>query len=252
MQIKRLIPQLLLRGKRLVKGTRFSDFVDVGDPVSQAMICDAQGAEEIVLVDIDATRRGSCIETEIITRIIQACRLPIAAGGGIRSVHDARKCFRAGADKIVVNTEAIRRPELVRELSREFGSQSVLVSVDVVRKPDGFFVVVESGTKEVANPLSDVIVSLVAAGAGELLVTSVDREGSMSGFDVELYQSYASRLPIPIIASGGAGTYDHIVSLFRETNCDGCCIGKMLCLRDYDIVKIKAYLTGRMVPVRDA
>lgn len=252
MQIKRLIPQLLLRGKRLVKGTRFSDFVDVGDPVSQAMIYDAQGAEEIVLVDIDATRRGCCIEPEIITRIIQACRLPIAAGGGIRSVHDARKCFRAGADKIIVNTEAIRRPELVGELSREFGSQSVLVSIDVVRRSDGCFVVVESGTKEVAKPLSDIIPSLVSAGAGELLVTSVDREGSMNGFDVELYQSYFSRVPIPIIASGGAGTYDHIVTLFKETNCDGCSIGKMLCLRDYDIVKIKAYLTGRMVPVRDA
>ena len=252
MQIKRLIPQLLLRGKRLVKGTRFENFVDVGDPVSQAMIFDAQGAEEIVLVDVDATRQGRCIDPEVITRIIRTCRLPIAAGGGIRTVREARACFRAGADKVVINSAAVRSPQFVTDLSREFGSQSVVVSVDVVRTNDGYRVVIESGTRDYEKPFFEVLSSLVEAGAGEMILTSVEREGTMKGFDIDLYKLCDSRVPFPLIASGGAGTYDDIVSLFRETSCDGCGIGKMLSLRDYDIVKIKAYLTGRKIPVRDA
>ena len=249
---KRLIPMFLLRGRRLVKGTQFGDHVDVGDPVSQAMIYDAQGAEEIALVDIDASRERRTFDPALLSRMIASCRLPIAAGGGIASVADARTYFAAGADKIIVNTHAVLRPALVRELSLEFGAQSVLVSVDVRRVGDRHVPVVFSGTQEVAKPLDEVLGEGVAAGAGEVLLTSVDREGTLEGLDVELSVRARPHVPVPMIASGGAGSYDHLVHLFRETDCDACGLGKMLSLRDYDIVRIKAFLRGRGVPVREA
>ncbi len=250
---KRLIPLFLLDGARLVKGTRFRDRVDVGDPVSQAMIFDAQGAEEIALVDVRASLEGRTLDPEWIRRMIRRCRLPIAAGGGIASVADARGLFAAGADKIILNTRAVLRPGLVRELAEEFGSQSVTVSLDVVREPGPTWSLrVRSGTERVEADFCDVLDAAVANGAGEILLGSVDREGTLSGFDLDLYVAARPRVPVPLIASGGAGSYPDIVELFRRTDCDACGLGKMLSLRDYDIVRIKAFLAGRGIPVREA
>lgn len=250
---KRIIPQLLLKGNRLVKGTNFRDFIDVGDPVSQAMIYDAQGADEIIIVDIEASGDKRTINTEIINNIIRTCRLPLAAGGGIRNVDDARRCFGSGADKIVVNTYATLNPFLVKELADEFGSQSVVVSMDVKQNKSGSYdLYIYSGTKKVDVRLEELIDKVIEYGAGEIVITSMDREGTLSGYDYELYSRMGNTMPIPFIASGGAGCYDHIVKLFRETNCDGCTVGKMLFLRDYDIVRIKSYLKGESVLVREA
>jgi cyclase len=250
---KRIIPQLLLKGDRLVKGTNFRDFVDVGDPVSQAMIYDAQGADEIIIVDVEASGDERTINTKIINDIISKCRLPLAAGGGIRNVDDARKCFGAGADKIVVNTYAVLNPLLVRELADEFGCQSVVVSIDVKQSESGNHdLYVYSGAKKVEAKLEEFLNRVVEYGAGEIVVTSTDREGTLSGYDYELYARLGDTMPIPLIASGGAGCYDHIVRLFRETSCDGCTVGKMLFLRDYDVVRIKSYLKGERVLVREA
>jgi cyclase len=250
---ERIIPQLLLKGSRLVKGTNFRDFTDVGDPVSQAMIYDAQGADEIIIVDVEASGKERTINTKIVNDIISRCRLPLAAGGGIKNVDDARKCFGAGADKIVVNTYAVLNPILVRELADEFGSQSVVVSVDVKKnKSENYDLYIYSGTKKVDAKLEKFLDQVIEYGAGEIVLTSIDREGTLSGYDYELYARLGENMPIPFIASGGAGCYDHIVRLFRETSCDGCTVGKMLFLRDYDIVRIKSYLKGKMVLVRDA
>lgn len=250
---KRIIPLFLLKEGRLVKGTNFRDFTDVGDPVSQGMIYDAQGADEVAVVDIDASSQRRIIDTRIIEQMITKCRLPIAAGGGIRNIVDARKCFAAGADKIIVNTHAILNPSLVKELSGEFGAQSVTVSVDVRKEKNfGYSVYVYSGTKKVCRPLEDVLVQLIRNGAGEVMLTSMNREGTLSGFDDALYVRVRQLIPVPLIASGGAGCYDDIVRLFKKTDVDACGIGKMLCLRDYDIVRIKSYLKGRKVFVRDA
>ncbi len=250
---KRIFPLFLLKGARLVKGTCFGDFKDVGDPVSQGMIFDAQGADEIAIVDVEASRQDRLIDTALIQRMIDSCKLPIAVGGGIRSVKDAQACFNAGADKIILNTQAVLNPALVKELAAEFGAQAVLASVDVRRAPDGRYeVYVLSGTRKIDQPFDAVIDTLVAAGIGELMVTAIDREGTLQGFDIGMYRALRSRVNVPLIASGGAGNYDHLVELFRQADCDACALGKMVSLRDYDIVRIKSYLTGRKVPVRDA
>lgn len=250
---KRIIPLFLLKGTRLVKGTNFRDFTDVGDPLSQAMIYDAQGAEEILIVDVEASDNGGLINTDIINRMISKCRLPIGAGGGIRSVEDAKRCFSSGADKIVVNTYAVLNRFLIKELVDEFGSQSIVVSIDVKKNEDGNYdVYTLSGKKRVEIALETLIEEVIDHGAGEIILTSIDREGTLSGFEYELYKKVRSIIPVPLIASGGAGCYDDIVRLFEETDCDAYAIGKMLFLRDYDIVRIKSYLKGKKVPVREA
>ena len=209
---KRIIPQLLLKGNRLVKGTNFKDFVDVGGPISQAMIYDAQGADEIIIVDVKASGDKRTINTEIINNIIRTCRLPLAAGGGIRNVDDARGCFVAGADKIVVNTCAVLNPLLVRKLADEFGSQSVVVSIDVKRNESGNYdLYVYSGAKKVDTKLEEFIDRIIEYGVGEIVITSMDREGTLSGYDYELYTRLSGIVPIPFIASGGLGVM--IISL---------------------------------------
>lgn len=250
---RRIIPLFLLRGSRLVKGTYFKNHIDVGDPISQAMIYDAQGADEIIILDIDATKENRTIDTGIISEIIRKCRLPIAAGGGIKSIADARRCFHAGADKIVVNTQAVLEPSLVRVLADEFGSQSVVVAIDVLRRPKGELdIYVRSGTQKAKGSFEKILSQVIENGAGEIVVTAIQREGALKGFDLELYNKLRPIIPVPFIACGGAGSYDHLVDLFQKTGCDGCGIGKMLFLRDYDIVRIKSYLKGRGVAVRDA
>lgn len=250
---RRIIPLFLLRGKRLVKGTNFKDFVDVGDPISQAMIYDAQGADEIIVVDVESSAKGKIINTEIINNMISKCRLPIGTGGGIKNIEDAKECFNAGADKIVINTHAVLRPTLIRELADEFGSQSVVVSMDVKKNETGDYeIYVFSGIQKVDINISSYIEKAIEYGSGEIMVTSIDKEGTLLGFDYELYAKLREIIPVPMIASGGAGCYDDMVELFKETDSDACAIGKMLFLRDYDIVRIKSYLRGRKVSVREA
>lgn len=249
---KRIIPTFLLSGNRLVKGTNFRDYIDVGDPISQSMIYDAQGADEIVILDILASSENRTINTSLIEQIIYKCRLPISAGGGIKTIDDAKKIFKAGADKIVVNTHAILNPSFIKELSNEFGSQSVVLSIDVKKNNDIYDIYIYSGKKKVDILLEDLIKSIISNGAGEIIINSIDRDGTLKGFDIELYKSIMDIVKVPLIASGGAGSYDNIVELFEETKLEGCGIGKMLFLRDYDIVRIKSYLKGKKISVRDS
>lgn len=253
MNYKRIIPLFLLKGSRLVKGTQFGSFIDVGDPLSQAMIYDAQGADEIAFVDVGASAAGKVIDPRLITAMISKTRLPISAGGGIRSVQDGRSCFDAGADKIIINTHAVLDSRLVRDLSDEFGCQSVVVSIDVRLTAEGSpEVFILSGSRKMEIPLEDVLADVVAKGAGEIMLTVINREGTLSGFADELYAKVRPQLRVPLIASGGAGSYDDIVRMFKQSDADACALGKMLCLRDYDIVRIKSYLKGKKVCTRDA
>ena len=249
---KRIIPVFLFNGHRLVKGTNFHHFVDVGDPISQGMIYDAQGADEIIIVDIFASREKRTISPSIISEMIKKCRLPIAVGGGIQSILDAKKCFDAGADKIIINTQAISNPKLIKELSYEFGSQSVIVSIDVKKSKNNlYYPYIFSGTVKINIELKIIMEDILTYEPGEVIITSIDNEGTLSGFDLNLYSQF-SDLNIPLIASGGAGSYDHIVDLFNKAPCDAVGLGKMLFLRDYDIPRIKSYITGRNVFVREA
>lgn len=250
---KRIIPLFLLKGNRLVKGVNFSNYIDVGDPVSQAMIYDAQGADELIIVDITASKEGRLINTKIVKKIAEVCRLPLAVGGGIKSVTDAKKVLMSGADKIVLNTWAVKHPELVSELSKEFGSQSIVVSIDVKQNALGDYeIYIFSGDIKTEINLLSFLEKIQQMGAGELLITSIDKEGTLSGFDIELYKRFSKIINVPFIASGGAGTYDNIVELFEKTKTDACAIGKMLFLRDYDIVRIKQYIKGKGVAIREA
>ncbi len=252
---KRIIPYFLLSGSRLVKGARFSDFVDVGNPVSQGMIYDAQGADELIMVDIDASKEGRIIDVDVIQQMIKFCRLPIAAGGGIKTLEDARKCFMAGADKVVINTHAVKNPELITELVSEFGSQSIVVSLDVRKektKEGDYNLYINSGRKKANLSFIEMIKKIDEYGAGELIITSIENEGSLTGFDIDIYVTARKFINVPLIASGGASSYDDIVKLFDKTDSDACAIGKMLFLRDYDIVRIKSYLKGKKIFVREA
>lgn len=253
MKYKRIIPLFLLKGKRLVKGTNFHDFVDVGDPLSQAMIYDAQGADEIAFVDIEASSKGTVIEPAFINAMIRKTRLPISAGGGIRSVQDGRSCFNAGADKIIINTHAILEPRLVKELSDEFGCQSVVVSIDVkVNQAGAPEVYIQSGSRKIGTPLEEVLARVVENGAGEIMLTVINNEGALGGFADGLYARVRPLVNVPLIASGGAGSYDDIVRMFQVSDADACALGKILALRDYDIVRIKSYMKGKKVSTRDA
>lgn len=251
--MKRIIPVFLLKGKRLVKGTNFKSHIDVGDPVSQAMIYDAQGADEIAIVDIEASQEKRIINPDLINEMIKKCHLPIAAGGGIASLEDARRCFKAGADKIIVNSAAIINPRLIADLANEFGSQSVLLSIDVKINSNGKNeIYTNSGRKKNNVDLNSFLKSSVEKGAGEIILTSINKEGTLTGFDLNLYQSIKGLVDVPIIASGGAGCYNDMVELFNKRDVDACGLGKMLFLRDYDIVRIKSYLIGQHISVREA
>lgn len=252
MMAKRIIPHFLLKHGRLVKGTRFKEHVDVGDPLSQAMIQDAQGADEIVLVDISASLEGRTIDSSLVGSLAEKCRLPIAVGGGVRSVQDAASLFLAGADKVVVNTAAVMDPSLVRRLAERFGSQSVVVSLDVTFNHGTPRPVVFSGSKDVDVDFIRLLEDVVKNGAGEVVLTSVDREGTLSGLDLDMLREARRLVPVNLIASGGAGSYLDLVDLFNAVDVEGVCLGKMLSLRDYDVVRIKAFLKGRGIPVREA
>ncbi|MGI6784705.1 MAG: imidazole glycerol phosphate synthase subunit HisF [Aminivibrio sp.] len=253
MLYKRIIPQFLLKGDRLVKGTAFKDHIDAGDPVSQAKIYDAQGADEILIVDIEATAQGRTIPPALIERIVSKCRLPLTVGGGVRSLEDARRLFRSGADRVALNSGAVEVEGLLESMVADFGSQSVMVSIDAIYLPErnDWEVLVRSGTKRTGVTVSESVEKAIYLGAGEILLNSIDREGSLNGFDCALYEHVRPFVTVPLIASGGAGCYDHIVESFRAGSVDACCLGKMLALRDYDIVRIKSYLHGRGIAVRE-
>lgn len=252
---KRLIPTLLLKGKRLVKGTCFSDYIDVGDPLSQVKIFNAQGADEIVICDISATKEKRVMDIDLIKRMTRHSHTPLAIGGGINDVAKAHQYFEAGADKIVINTGALDDLSLIKDIARCFGSQSVVVSIDVKNRPDGGYIAYSQGNAlNYDIDLTEYIQRVISQGCGEIILTSVMRDGTLKGYDLELYKQYSSQISVPLIASGGAGCYDDIVNVLRVNDglIDGVGIGKMLFLRDYDIVRIKAYLKGKGICVREA
>ena len=248
MLCKRIVTSLLLSGDRLVKGTKFDNFVDVGDPVSQAMITSDQGADEICLLDITASALNKVVDYDLVESITDVRHVPLSVGGGIKTVEDAGALINSGAERIVINSAAICDKSLIPALSCKFGEQSVVVSIDV-RRASGCDYDVYMNGKDV-HDLWTYLEAIANEGVGEFLITDIDREGTLSGFDYDLYEECCERVEQPIIASGGAGCYDDIVKLFEHTNCDACALGKMLCLRHYDMIGIKSYIAGKGINVR--
>ena len=208
----RVIPCLDVRDGRVVKGVNFVDLIDAGDPVEQARAYDAAGADELCFLDISASHEGRGTLLDVVRRTAEVCFMPLTVGGGVRSAEDARALLLAGADKVAVNSAAVSRPEVVRDIAEKFGSQCIVASVDARRvAPGKWEIFTHGGRKATGIDAIEHAVRLTNLGAGELLVTSMDGDGTQNGYDLELTRRIADSVGIPVIASGGVGNLDHLV-----------------------------------------
>ncbi len=247
----RIIPCLDVKDGRVVKGVNFVNLRDAGDPVEQATIYDRAGADELCFLDITASHERRDIILDVVTRAAEACFMPLTVGGGVRKVEDIRQLLRAGADKVSINTAAVRDPELVRAAAEKFGSQCIVVAVDAKQADDGTFGVFTHGGREPTGlDAIDWARRITALGAGEILLTSMDRDGTKSGYDLELTRAVADAVSVPVIASGGVGTLDHLVEGVREGHAAALLAASIFHFGTYSIGEAKAHLAAHGVPVR--
>jgi imidazole glycerol-phosphate synthase subunit HisF len=247
---RRIIPCLDTDGERVVKGVNFVGLRDAGDPVALAARYNTEGADELVVLDIAASRDRRPTFLETIRRVAAELAIPLTAGGGIRTLEDGRAVVRAGADKVTVNTAAVERPELIRELSREFGAQAVVLAIDAKRAGDHWDVMVRGGRESALRDAIEWARAGVAAGAGEILVTSVDRDGTQSGFDVALTAAISRAVTVPVIASGGAKSPAHFAEIFRDGAADAALAASIFHDGVQSIRTLKEFLSASGVEVR--
>ena len=219
MSQKRIIPCLDMKDGRVVKGIHFVDLADIGDPAEIARRYEEQGADEIVFLDISATTEGRQTHYALIERTAKGIEIPIAVGGGVRTVEDVRTMRAAGASKVSINSAAVSNPALIAEASAEFGKDSVIVAIDAGRVGDGFHVFVNGGQVDTGLDLITWAKECEKLGAGEILLTSIDKDGVQDGYDIELTRQVVEVVSIPVTASGGCGSIDHIIEVFQKTDC---------------------------------
>jgi imidazole glycerol-phosphate synthase subunit HisF len=248
---RRIIPCLDVTDGRVVKGIRFLELRDAGDPVEQAAAYDAQGADEICFLDISASPEGRDTMVDVVARTADRVFCPLTVGGGVRAVEDARRLLEAGADKVAINTAAIRRPELVAECARRFGDQAIVIAVDAKRQPDGGYTVYSHGgrTPEALDAI-EWCRKVADLGAGEILLTSMDRDGTRQGYELELTRRVVDSVGIPVIASGGVGVLDHMVDGFLVGGADAVLAASIFHYGEHTIAEAKAHLAAAGVPVR--
>jgi cyclase len=246
----RIIPCLDTDGERVVKGVNFVGLRDAGDPVALAARYNAEGADELVVLDIAAARDRRPTFLETIRRVAAELAIPLTAGGGIRTLEDGRAVVRAGADKVTVNTAAVERPELISELSREFGAQAVVLAIDAKHAGNHWDVMVRGGRESASLNAIEWATIGVAAGAGEILLTSVDRDGTQSGFDVELTATISRAVTVPVIASGGAKSPEHFVEIFQRGAADAALAASIFHDAVQSIRTLKEFLAAHGVEVR--
>ncbi len=251
MLFQRLIPSLLLMGKRLVKGVRFADYRDAGNPATTARAHNHQSADELFVCDIEASRLGRGPDLEVIGKIADECFMPLTVGGGIHSLDVAGACMETGADKLCLTGTALDRPELIEELAACYGTQAVVVGIDVVARPQGGWQLYDYRTAQtIADRDPFAWAKEVAArGAGEIRLMAVDREGTRTGYDLGLYEKMRQTVALPIVLEGGAGSLNDIEAAFRA-GVDGIAVGAMLVFADHNLVKIKQHLVTRECNVR--
>jgi len=250
MLAKRIIPCLDVKSGRVVKGTRFVDLKDAGDPVENAAVYDRQGADEIAFLDITASHENREILIDVVRRTAEEIFVPLTVGGGIRRLEDIRKLLRAGADKVSINTAAVRDPGLVERASRRFGSQCIVIAIDAKKREDGWEVYTHGG--RVPTGMDAVLWAkrVEEMGAGEILLTSMDRDGMKDGYDIHLTRAIAERATIPVIASGGVGTLEHLYQGLVMGKADAVLAASIFHYREYTIEQAKSYLKERGVTVR--
>ena len=251
MLAKRIIPCLDVRDGRVVKGVNFVNIRDAGDPVELARFYSDQGADEIVFLDITATSDGRATVADVVERTAEQVFVPLTVGGGIRTLEDFRQLLRAGADKISVNSAAVKDPGLISRAAERFGSQCVVLAIDARRRPEGSYEVVVAGGR---TPTGLDAVEWArrgeALGAGEILLTSMDADGTKAGFDLEMTRAVTQAVSIPVIASGGCGSLEHFAQVFAETDCDAARAASLFHFGELTVPQVKEYLRKRKIPVR--
>ncbi|MHB1285769.1 MAG: imidazole glycerol phosphate synthase subunit HisF [Leptospirales bacterium] len=249
MLLKRIIPCLDMKGGRVVKGVRFGNLVDAGDPVEVARLYNRMEADEICLLDIGATLEERETLLDVVRRTAEAVFLPLTVGGGIRSIEDMRNMLLAGADKVSINSAAIQNPSLLEEGARRFGSQCIVLAIDVKKEYGGYRVYSRGGTVPTGLDALEWIERAVGLGAGEILLTSIDRDGTGLGYDTALIDAVTRRVSVPVIASGGAGSMEHFREAF-DVGADAALAASLFHFGELTVPKLKEYLLERGSPVR--
>ena len=250
MYAKRIIPCLDVKNGRVVKGVSFVDLRDAGDPVLCAAAYDKQGADELVLLDIMASHEGRSTMIDIVSRVAEQVFIPFTVGGGIRTVDDFKELLRAGADKISVNSAAVRNPELINEAAYKFGSQCVVCAIDAKRREGGWEVYLNGGRVPTGIDALEWALEAERRGAGEILLTSMDQDGQKTGYDVELTRAISGEVGIPVIASGGAGKAEHFLDVLTEGKADAVLAASLFHFNELPIPELKKYLRENNVSVR--
>ena len=245
----RIIPCLDVKNGRVVKGINFVDLKDAGDPVEQAKIYSDGGADEICFLDITASNENRDTIYEVVQKTSKKCFVPLTVGGGIRSIEDINKLLNCGADKVSINTAAVQNEKVVEESAKKFGSQCIVVAIDAKKNNNGWQIFTHGGRNSTGIEAIDFASKMEKCGAGELLVTSMDKDGTQSGYDIELMQKISSRVNIPVIASGGVGTLDHLVDGIRS-GASAVLAASIFHYGTYSIKEAKQYLASKDIPAR--
>ena len=251
MLTKRIIPCLDCKNGRVVKGTNFVDLRDAGDPVEVAQMYDKSGADELVFLDITASSDGRSTTVDLVRKVAEKVFIPFTVGGGIRTVDDFKVLLREGADKISINSAAIMTPELISQAADKFGSQCVVVAIDAKRQKDGHWSIYKNGGRvDMKMDAIEWAMKAESLGAGEILLTSMDCDGTKAGYDIELTRAVADNVSIPVIASGGAGNMEHFYDAFAKGNADAALAASLFHYKEMEIKDLKKYLSDKGIPMR--
>lgn len=247
----RLIPCLDVKDGRVVKGVNFVDLRDAGDPVEAARAYDAAGADELCFLDITASHEERAIIFDVVARTAEQCFMPLTVGGGVRSIEDVRKLLLAGADKVSINTAAVTNPDFVRAAAEKFGNQCIVVAIDAKQtRPGKWELFTHGGRNSTGLDAVEYAKKMAELGAGEILLTSMDRDGAKSGFDLGLTRAVSDAVTIPVIASGGVGNLDHLVEGIREGHASAVLAASIFHFGEYSIGEAKAHMAAKGIPVR--